>query len=319
MTRLADPKSVVAICIATYRRPDGLKALIDSINAIDLKGDTIRPILVIVDNCPDALAKDVLGDLQALTPFQVIDGVQPVPGIVSARNCCLDLVPEAADFIAFVDDDEVVTPGWLAAHLRTLEISDAVAVQGAVQPDYMQPPTGWMETLSVFETGPFDFDGPIPFAATNNSVIRADFVRRHALRFDMRFNRSGGEDQEFYDRVQALGGPIWASPDAVVHDQIPAHRMTLKWIKQRSFRTGNTLSRIALLRGRGRLLRFCKGTGLMAVGALRGVVSLPFSKAGAVRGLLQLHRGAGMLAAFVRLDYQEYSAAAVQLDRREGG
>jgi len=236
-------------------------------------------------------------------------------GIVSARNRCLRSVPADADYIAFLDDDETVSEGWLSEMLQTLSRNGAAAVQGPVEPCYERSPPAWIEALGAFRVGPFQQDAVLVSAATNNSMVDAEFVREHGLEFDMRFNTSGGEDEDFYRRVGHAGGTIHAAADAVVWDNVPAQRMTLRWVLRRAFRTGNTLGRIALKYRRGRLLRFAKGIGASGLGGLL-CLTLGFgSRQRAIAGAKELCRGAGMLSAFAGVRFQEYSATAVTTDR----
>ncbi len=51
------------VCIATYRRPAGLRALIDSLNALEFTATDLDVTLVIVDNDPANPAAPDPGDL----------------------------------------------------------------------------------------------------------------------------------------------------------------------------------------------------------------------------------------------------------------
>lgn len=305
----------VAVCIATYKRPQGLDALLGSLNSIDTDDLAVRLTLVIVDNAPQSPASDELGDISGRTRWRVIYLMESRRGIVSARNRCLQNVPADADFIAFLDDDETVSENWLREMLATADRCGAAAVQGPVEPRYERPPPAWIEEMGVFRVGPFEQDAVLVSAATNNSMIDAGFVREHDLAFDMRFNTSGGEDEDFYRRVGHMGGTIRAAADALVWDHVPAQRMTLRWVFRRAFRTGNTLGRIALKYRQQRLLRFAKGIGAAGLGGLL-CLTLGFgSRNRAILGAKELCRGTGMLSAFFGHRFQEYSSSAVTTDR----
>ena len=307
----------VRICVATYKRPAGLKALLDSFDAIRVPDGVIVSI-GIVDNAPDAPAEKTLGPVAALSRFPCTYVMEPVRGVVAARNRSLDLAPDHADFMAFVDDDETVSPGWLTAHLATLDETEAEASQGPVSPVYAVEPPGWAVKSGLFRLGPFDNGAPLHFAATNNSMVRADFVRRHALRFDMAFNFTGGEDEDFFTTLRQEGGRIVAAAEAEVFDHIPANRLTEEWIYRRAERMGNTLGRIALKSGTGRPLRIAKGIGAVLKGMLQAATLGLLSKTQRVRGIMECRRGRGMIAAFLGRDIEEYGEAAVRSDRATG-
>ena len=305
----------VVPCIATYKRPEGLRALLQSLSRLDLAGLDARLTLVVVDNAPEEPASDKLGDLNLLSDWPVIYLKEPRRGIVAARNRSLAGIPADADYIAFLDDDETVSEIWLREMLATVQQPKTTAVQGPVEPNYAAPPPGWIDELGIFKFGPFEQNAELPAAATNNSMIDAGFVREHGLKFDMRFNTSGGEDEEFYRRVRRAGGTIRAAANAVVWDQVPRQRMTFRWVARRAFRTGNTLGRISLLTKTGRTLRFAKGVGALGWGTVMCLLLGLGSKKRLILGAKEVFRGAGMLSAFVGFSFQEYSKSAVAIDR----
>ncbi|WP_170426003.1 glycosyltransferase family 2 protein [Ruegeria arenilitoris] len=308
----------VAICIATYLRPKGLRSLIESLNDQNLEGVDARVTLVIVDNAPETTARETLGNIQNLTRWHVIYVIENVRGIVSARNRALSEVPLDADYIAFLDDDETVSELWLKQMLETFSLPDTVAVQGPVEPKYRQDPPNWIEALNLFRMGPYTQGARLPSAATNNSMVKASVVRHLGLRFDPRFNITGGEDEEFFTRLRQAGGTIRASSDALVWDDVPENRISMRWLARRWFRKGNTLGRIALMHRRGVTMRAIKGFGAIGWGFLNFVCLGFGSSARWHRGVLEIFRGTGMLAALLRFEFAEYSASAVQVDRVGG-
>ncbi|MBL4872213.1 MAG: glycosyltransferase [Rhodobacteraceae bacterium] len=305
----------VAICIATYRRPRGLEALLASLDALQFTGVEPALTLVIVENCVKEPASDTLGDISALSRWPVLYISEPERGIVSARNRALISAPADVDYIAFVDDDETVSQGWMDAMLNTIKTTKATAVQGPVLPSYESPPPAWIDELKIFQLGPFIEGEQLDFAATNNSLIDATFLRKQNLRFDFQFNNSGGEDEELYGRLRNAGGTIRASAEAVVTDAVPTNRMTFRWVLRRQFRKGNTLGRIALLRRSGRIKRLAKAILANGYGVVL-VLTLGFgSRARFFTGFFEIARGCGMIAAFGRIRFEEYSTGAVLSDR----
>ena len=305
----------LAICIATCRRPEGLRALLASLDRIAVDEALLKPVLYVVDNAPDAPAVASAEDARALSRWPLTYVMEPRRGIVMARNRALDLALPTADLIAFVDDDETVSPDWPASLVDTLDRHGADAVQGPVAPRYARPPPSWIQDLGIFRQGPFEDGMPRNSAATNNVLVRADAIRRYGLRFDPDFNTTGGEDEEMFGRLRLAGGRIVASAHGCIDDTVPAHRMTVAWASRRSFRKGNTLGRIARRGRKDRVLRILKGFGAMA----RGIVT-PLLRPGRVSGLiggwLEVCRGAGMIAAFLNLRVVEYGPGLLTLDRR---
>lgn len=310
----------VAICIATYLRPEGLRALIESLNNQQLGERDVRVTLVIADNAPDAMARSVLGDIQNLSRWPVIYVLEHERGIVSARNRTLAEAPRDADYFAFLDDDETASENWLAELLGTMVLPNTVAVQGAVEPRYEEAPPAWVEQLNLFRMGPYEQGAELPSAATNNSMADAAIIRKQTMRFDARFNTTGGEDEEFFSRLRIeSGGTIRAAAQALVWDHIPVHRATMHWLRRRWFRMGHTLARIAQIRRKGIPIRVVKGFAAIGWGLVMCVFLGFGSKARCCKGALEIYRGAGMLAAFLQIRFDEYNTAAVRLDRAGGG
>jgi glycosyltransferase involved in cell wall biosynthesis len=308
-------RPLVVIYAASFRRPAGIRALVESLNRLEFHGEAPRIELIVVDNAPSEPAFASEAELAALSRWPVRYLHESRRGIVAARNRALDSVPEDADYVASLDDDEMVTPGWLEAMLHVARRWGATAVQGHVEPVYPADPPAWVDALGAFRLGPFEDGQTLRFAGTGNVMIDAGFLRRHVLRFDPRFNDSGGEDEEFFGRLQSLGGTIRAAAGAVIHEEVPPARMNLRWVIRRRFRMGNTLGRIALLRRKGRAMRAAKGAGALLLGLGRAAVAAPVSRTESVRGLLEMARGAGMLAAFLQFHVAEYSSTRLSADR----
>ena len=305
----------VTVCIATYRRPLGLQALLESLNAVETDGLAALVSFIVVENCPNDPAEATLGDLAKISRWPLRYVGEHNRGIVAARNRALDEFGEDPDYVAFLDDDETVSRGWLQSMLQTLQTTGATAVQGPVIPQFEVTPPNWAIASKLFELGPFQPGERIGFASTNNAMIAADFLRQHQIRFDTRFNTTGGEDEEFFHRLQESGGTIHAAAEASVTDIVPQKRLTLGWAVRRKFRMGNTLGRIAVFHRRNRLMRFIKGAAAFGKGTLMILTLGLGSKARITAGLFEAARGAGVIAAFTGVAFKEYSMSAVSHER----
>ncbi len=88
----------------------------------------------------------------------------------AARNACLEAAD--GDFIAFVDDDEVVSEGWLKALLAKAQASGAAAVLGPVRAVYEPDAPEWMVAGDFHSTMPVFVGGEIRTGYTCNVLIR---------------------------------------------------------------------------------------------------------------------------------------------------
>lgn len=107
----------VDVLVLTYKRPELLAATLDSLVQQRLPADR-RMRIIVVDNDAAQSAhatvrrfQTVFGDIRYVCETEA--------NIAKARNRALS---EAhARYVAFIDDDEVASPEWLAALLRTRE------------------------------------------------------------------------------------------------------------------------------------------------------------------------------------------------------
>lgn len=328
MSNLAEPASPVphvAVLIATFRRPQGLRELLESLDAQILTDDQGKPLaemeIVVVDNDSGAPLRDHGIDPAAWTRHHVTYAVEPQRGVAAVRNRALQLAPAEADWVAFIDDDEIASHNWLISLLSTARRYNAIAVQGPVQPRYEIAPDAWLDHCGLYRLGPYRDGEPLNFAATNNSIVDKRVIDRLGLRFDMRFNFSGGEDQDFFSRLLAVHpGCIVASADAVVTDLIPASRMNMRWALRRSYRMGNSLGRITVINagGTGKLRRVGKAIGRIFWGLILAALYSPIGMDPGRRGVLDMARGAGSITGLAGIEFQEYADPARRGSQRTG-
>src|ERR1700733_5124380 len=120
----------VSLAIPTQRRPEGL-ALAARSTFRQTGVDLAALELVIVDNDQTPSAKPMASRLAAEAPFPVRYVHEPAAGVANARNAAL--AAACGDLIAFLDDDEEATDGWLAALIVAQVRYDADVVFGPVQ------------------------------------------------------------------------------------------------------------------------------------------------------------------------------------------
>lgn len=281
----------VAVCIPTFRRPDGLRKLLESLNQLTFcRVSAPRIQIVICDNDPDKPVAMLHPEFRCWSEYPINYAIESQPGLAHVRNRLLDMAPQSCGLLAFVDDDETVCPQWLDALMDVRARFGADVVFGPVQAAYEQVPPDWMRRGRYHEFGPFADGTRFDYAISGNSLLLHDAVRQ--MRFDESFGRSGGEDQEFFSRLHAAGGLIVFSADAVIVETVPASRMQVAWLVKRHFRIGTTLARIDRASGRfmGRLLkslaRMANGVAKLAVSPLGGMGAF-------VSGLTQMARGLG--------------------------
>jgi len=299
----------VAVCCITFRRPEGLRRLLDGLNGLAFsKAPAPHVTIVVVDNDGAAPMRALVESLRPTFRWSLLYDCEPAQGLSNARNRSLERVPPGADYVAFIDDDEVPAPVWLDELLHIARTFAAPIVQGPIVPVFPQKAPAWLRRGRFLEQGPYQDGADLHFASTNNSLVDFTVIRRLRLRFDEAFNRTGGEDQRFFSCAIKAGYHVVTAGKALVHESIPEDRATLGYLLRRRFRMGNTLAMLDRMEGgRGLLVRrVFKSGGRIALGLVQSVVLSPKGLAGVATGLCNASWGAGALAGLFGILHREY-------------
>lgn len=305
----------VCVCIATCRRPAGLRRTLMSLGEQQLPASAAQVRIVVVDNdgqqAGRAMAESVAGQL----PFPVKTGYAPEPGISFARNLSVALAGPCT-YLAFIDDDEVACKRWLSELLRVATRTGAQAVLGPVERTFDAQPPPWL--ASMWRDMPRAEAATVPEGVfrTSNLLLRRDALASPSAPtgrdgpFDPAFALSGGSDYVLGQALRARGARFVWAPGAVVTERVPKTRSKLSWYLQRRYRTGMTYVR-AQQRQRGRLMGTARGlyrgAGSLAAGGVGLALATPGRDPKALVdavGLLSYAAGALIGAAGGR--YQEY-------------
>ena len=289
---VSDRPSSVDICICTFRRPF-LAETLGSVGNLAHEGLRVRVIVADNDGAPSA--QSLVEMIGRSFPFPITYVHAPAANISVARNACLDSA--SADYVAFVDDDETVSEGWLTALVRTAVIGDGDVVLGPVVARYDASAPPWMAAGDFHSAVPVRVGGSILTGYTCNVLIRWQGPAR-SLRFDLALGRSGGEDTDFFYRLHDLGARILEAPAAVVFEPVPPSRARMSWLLQRRFRSGQT---------HGARLRAAGGSRIAPIGVacakigycLAMTAATSFEPVGWRRSLLRAALHAGVVGGLV--------------------
>lgn len=263
------------LCICTYKRPEGLRRLLDAAVALQEAADLE---IVVADN--DAEGREgiaVCAELPSDYPFKVHSLVVAAPGLSAARNAvsehALSLGP---DLIAFLDDDEWPEVQWLAELKRIQSHHGAAVVGGPTRPVF---PEG---TDDAVRNNPYyGADMGLPdgsrcrLEAGGNFLITRDALASLAPTFFHRdFTQSGGEDLAFFMQLDKGGFSMHWAAHAVVHEPVPAERLSHSWRRQRIINIHNSRVRVEqMLRPElpARAIRIAKTCALAGLASLMSV------------------------------------------------
>jgi GT2 family glycosyltransferase len=102
---------VITVAIPTLGRPEHVRSCVDSILAGEVQPDDI----LVLDQSDDDETRRVLADLDGTVRYVHLDSA----GASGARNAAAELA--SSEYVAFLDDDATVPPGWLAAAREELD------------------------------------------------------------------------------------------------------------------------------------------------------------------------------------------------------
>jgi succinoglycan biosynthesis protein ExoM len=229
----------LSIVIPTFRRPAALRRCIGS--CVTQTGlDGLDYELVIVDNCPQQSARDVVASISRAESRRIIYAHEPRPGVAHARNC--GVATARAPLIAFIDDDEFAEPNWMAQLLAAQAKVDADIVFGPVLAVIEGDSSADRDFVRDFYT--IDCQRPSgPMTGlkhSGNVLLRKERCFRGGHAFNPQLGFFGGEDGLFFLQLARTNVSMVWCREAVTHEIVPLPRTTYRYILKRSIIRGQS-------------------------------------------------------------------------------
>jgi GT2 family glycosyltransferase len=244
----APPMTVV---IPTHERPDRLYACLKSLLQLEYPNYSV----LVVDN---AATTDGTADVVRRIDSTIVKYIaEPTQGASRARN--RGLQETTTPLIAFIDDDEVADPYWLAELARAFsDHPDAVCAVGAMVPAELETEAqvlfeqfgGFTKhrgfTWNVFSPETAKIQSPLyplpQFGAGGNMAFKTEHLRK-AGGFDPSLgagSRSmGGEETRVFTDLLLDGGTIVYQPTALTHH---FHRRSMEELRRQMYGYGAGLT-----------------------------------------------------------------------------
>ena len=236
----AQKASVQVAIVTELKSPDLPDSIFSVIEQLDSEHHTVDEVTVIVNRDPRQMAPAqhaAIGELLELSP-RVKVGHEVRRGIPYARNKALNLwASSESEWLAFVDDDCIVEPGWLRTQLATAKEFDADAsssmwiLEPVGAPSSFLPSEIWEKRTyrnGLREAGHGEF---LRHAYTRGVVFSGckDLVAQGLLKFDESRVTLGGSDVLFFEDFRRSGGKIVLAGGPLVKEKFRGERLTLKW------------------------------------------------------------------------------------------
>jgi succinoglycan biosynthesis protein ExoM len=236
----------IAICLCTCDRPQSLRSLLDVLAGMALGSlDPGDVFLVVVDNRPDGQAQAICDGARQRLPVTLHFVEERERGISFARNRALaTALAHGADFIAFIDDDDLPHPDWLLRLIDRQQATGADLVFGLWRlPDDSSVPA-WLSEIALFKPPRIEarseYDLP-SWAGTYNVLIsRAalEQLQQAGEIFGPEFALIGGEDTDLFIRARRASLRFAVAEDSVVVRRWEAKRVSLRDTLRRAFFIG---------------------------------------------------------------------------------
>jgi succinoglycan biosynthesis protein ExoM len=315
-------KPVICVGVCTILRPGMLQNCLASLGA-QQRLTSYDVHVVIVDNDSEPTSKPLVEAFAASSPFPVHYFHEPRRGIPMARNRVLDaaLALKAAR-LAFIDDDQIARPTFLAKHLEAASRDGADAVQPHIVRIYPDPAPFWSIGHNE-EVEEATSDSPVETrkqtaAGTCGVMFSTRLIQPDGmgLRFDERLALAGGEDADFFSNAYKRGALIVFSRMPVVMEEVPRSRLTYRRYAMRGLARGGQL--FGYYRDRNgylhavrkyvpvSLIRLLRGAGQLAIAPIFAPFDMRRFKFTALEGGRNIFLGAGALGGVLSLQYKYY-------------
>ncbi|MGE0040589.1 MAG: glycosyltransferase family 2 protein [Vicinamibacterales bacterium] len=244
------PARITAI-VATRDRERHLTACLDSLAGQALPSH-IFSILIVDNGSRDGTAGIAAAFAARHPDARVVQ--EPRPGRSRALNRALH--EAATPYVAFLDDDAVAEPEWLARMLDAFESHEPVpaAAGGLVLPRFEAPPPAWVDEAD-YRHADYGAARVLDRATAEIGLVGGNMAVDRAVAiavggFDETLGHAGrrvryGEDTEFCWRLLARGLPIYYDPAIRVHHVVRAETLTRRAWLRRWYAHGHAVSRVS--------------------------------------------------------------------------
>ncbi len=252
----------LSLIIATYNRAAQLVDTLHSVAAQDAPAAEWE--CVVVDNNSSDDTPERFAAFAAGRPELHLRLVRETrQGLSYARN--RGIAESRGGIVAIIDDDERIVGGFIRAYLDFFAAHPEAAVAGGpIVAEYPEGRPAWMSRYTERPiANPMDFGPEVrPFPrgripGGGNMAFRRTVVERFGA-FDPALGRVGGrliggEETDFFERLQRGGETIWYVPGAVMYHIIPPAKLTDDYFRRLCRNVGVSQRLRAGTRGRVRV------------------------------------------------------------------
>lgn len=217
----------VLIAVLTYKRESELERCLRAIESA-ARHVNVQVDVIIGDNDPSSVSTEpyIAGAVRLHVGLKTV---------AAGRQFLLAKGREQGyDYLAFVDDDEIVSPTWLEHMLTAAERYSCSAVAGPVSPLNISA-----TKLPLHERARHPTGTVVQSAGAGNLLLNLRRVLH--TDFDSQWKMHGGEDTDFTLRVSKNEGSIIWCDEGEVYEPVASYRLSRRWLIRRYFSNGRIL------------------------------------------------------------------------------
>lgn len=241
MTRLR-----ASLIVPTHGRPELLADALEGAASQNLPADDFE--ILVADNSPGGPTEEIVEDADRRHEPEIRYLAEPRTGLHHARH--RGARHARGEILAYVDDDVLLPPGWLAAMLDPFGDPEVAVVGGKVRPRWEAPVPDWWRHfpdsyLSLLDLGDerTSLEDPGLIYGCNMAVRRDLLFQLGGFPPDsladprLKWHRGDGETG-LCRRALAEGYRLVYEPRATLEHRIPAERLTARAMRRRGAKSG---------------------------------------------------------------------------------
>lgn len=229
----------ILIAVCTYKRPNMLKNAVNSIHELIIP-ENLRTEILIVDNDSEKTAFEVSEELKKTSELNINYVCETKRGLASARNRVLEeSINLGASHIFMFDDDEIMTPSALQAHVDLYnKNADCLISSGIVLNKFSPDTPKYIQKNIVFKHKTTKKTGQIKSSCASGNVFVPVELAKSGLRFSEEFLLMGGEDGDFFARASQNGFTIVQNTESLIYEDVSKERTTINYVLKRAYYNG---------------------------------------------------------------------------------